>query len=165
MLVQTFESKNNKIGCSKGYQQDDLSADSSILAMCTSLFLEAVIQAVKNGKIMLETIDDACRRILRMKFKLGLFDNEKKLYPDIPGATAIIGCTEHRKTAYDAACQSIVLLKNTPAVLPIGDNVKRIAVVGPNADYILNQLGDWSYTRGINLGSGIQEHNRRSLST
>ncbi|MDR0687538.1 MAG: glycoside hydrolase family 3 C-terminal domain-containing protein [Prevotellaceae bacterium] len=89
-------------------------------------------EAVRLGKISMSTIDSRVRDILYVKFWLGLFDNpyvgsEKEV-------DKIVANPEHKKVALEAARQSIVLLKNDSALLPLSKSLKRIAVIGPNAD-------------------------------
>lgn len=103
-------------------------------------FLVPMKQLVEEGKISIDRIDDAVRRILKVKFELGLFENryvdpEKDVY----------ATPENRSVALDAARECIVLLKNEGKILPLDrKKYKRILVTGPNAD---NQsiLGDWSF--------------------
>jgi len=112
------------------------------LIMQTPEFYEAVIQAVRAGRQAEEVIDRAVRRILRMKFALGLFENPR--LPDADGARAVINCAAHRAAALEAARQSVVLLKNE-GVLPLRvEELRRVAVTGPLADNAFAQLGDWS---------------------
>ncbi|MDR1342470.1 MAG: glycoside hydrolase family 3 C-terminal domain-containing protein [Prevotellaceae bacterium] len=95
-------------------------------------FILALREAVRLGKVSAETVDSRVRDILYVKFWLGLFDNpyvgsEKEV-------EKIVACPEHKKVALEAARQSIVLLKNDSALLPLSKNLKKIAVIGPNAD-------------------------------
>ena len=103
-------------------------------------FLEEVISLVQEGKLTEKRIDETCRKILAIKFTLGLFDNP---FTDISVMNQVIFNQEHRETALDAARNSIVLLKNN-GILPINKTkYKTILVTGPNAN---NQtiLGDWA---------------------
>ena len=111
------------------------------MAMTTPEFFELAVDLVRSGKLDVAHIDEACRRILRLKFKLGLFDQNR--YMDLDVGANVIGCAEHRQVALEAAYQSIVLLKNQDNLLPLRDDLKRIAVIGPNADDVRAQLGDW----------------------
>jgi beta-glucosidase len=104
---------------------------------------DALKTAVEKGELKESVIDTACARVLALKFKLGLFDQESKLYPH-PDQEEILANEEHRKLALDAAYQSIVLLENKDKLLPLSEDVTSIAVIGPNADDIVAQLGDWS---------------------
>ncbi len=110
------------------------------MCMYTDVFYNAAIEAVKNGEIPMSAIDDSVRRILRMKARLGLLDGmpARKLPP-----RSVIGCAEHVAVNYEVAKESAVLLKNN-GVLPLGD-VKSVAVIGPNADDVGAQYGDWTY--------------------
>ncbi|MDR0748712.1 MAG: glycoside hydrolase family 3 C-terminal domain-containing protein [Tannerellaceae bacterium] len=95
---------------------------------------------VKNGKLSIEEIDAAATRILIEKFRLGLFDDP---YVDPDRAEQIVGCDAHRKVAYRAAAESMVLLKNENNFLPLDkNNIKTIALIGPNADRCI--LGGYS---------------------
>ena len=103
-------------------------------------FLVPMKQLVKEGKISIDRIDDAVRRILKVKFELGLFENR---YVD--SSKDIYATSENRSIALDAARECIVLMKNEGNILPLDrTKYKRILVTGPNAD---NQsiLGDWSF--------------------
>jgi beta-glucosidase len=121
------------------------------MMMTTPFFYPEALQAVESGKLDPELITNACRRILTLKFKLGLFDDKR--YPDVERQPQVIGASEHRQAAYQAACESIVLLKNE-GILPLNDSPKQIGVIGPNADDIMAQLGDWSNGTGqVQMGS------------
>ncbi|TYQ15129.1 UNVERIFIED_CONTAM: beta-glucosidase [Acetivibrio alkalicellulosi] len=113
------------------------------MIMTTPEFYDNAVELVKKGIISEKLIDQACLRILLMKFKLGLFD--EKRYPDCSNSNSIIGCDQHKNASYKSALESIVLLKNEENVLPITNKIKKIAVVGPNADDVVAQLGDWSF--------------------
>ena len=103
-------------------------------------FPEAVIELVKEGKLSISRIDEACSKILMAKFKLGLFENR---YVDIDKINEKIFTSEHKQTALETARKGIVLLKNSN-LLPLNTTKesKKILVTGPNAN---NQsiLGDW----------------------
>jgi len=109
--------------------------------MSTPEFAETAVELVKSGKLDVAHVDEACRRILRLKFKLGLFDQNR--YADLAGGVDVIGCAEHHQVALESAYQAIVLLKNQGNLLPLSDDLGRIAVIGPNADDVRAQLGDW----------------------
>jgi beta-glucosidase len=91
-----------------------------------TLFIEPFL----NGEIPQNVIDEAVKRVLRAKFKLGLFENP---YVDPAGAEKENGSPEHRALAEEAARKSIVLLKNQNNTLPISEEIKRIALIGPDA--------------------------------
>jgi beta-glucosidase len=109
--------------------------------MCPSsylIFMTTLRQAVENGDIMEERINDAARRILRAKFKLGLFE---KPYAD-PDLTATVGSAEHRLLARQAVRESLVLLKNDNSALPIDKNIPSLLLAGIDNSGI--QSGGWT---------------------
>ena len=97
-------------------------------------------ELVEEGEVSMERIDDAARRVLRLKYRLGLFDQPDTMLEDYPE----FGGEAHAKLAYEAALESEVLLKNN-GILPLQKNV-RILVTGPNANSIRTLNGGWSYT-------------------
>jgi beta-glucosidase len=103
-------------------------------------YLNPMIENVKEGKVAMETIDRAVRRILNTKFLLGLFENP---FVNIERAANVNNTKEHQKLALQTAQEGIVLLKNEKDLLPLDKNIKSIAVIGPNADSRKNQLGDY----------------------
>lgn len=105
-----------------------------------ALAYENLEEGLNNGSISIDDIDRACRRILRMKFEMGLFENP---YVDPKKSKKGVRTEEHKQTALDVARQSVTLLKNENNTLPLSKTVK-VAVVGPNADNIYNQLGDYT---------------------
>ena len=103
-------------------------------------FIADLKDSVASGKVSEARIDDAVRRILRVKFQMGLFENT-----DTDSAlTAGIGSAEHRQVARQCVRESLVLLKNSDATLPLKKNVKHIAVVGKGADDLGIQCGGWT---------------------
>lgn len=109
--------------------------------------------AYNDGLLSEDTIDKVLRNQLRVKFRLGLFDEEK----DIP-ALEVIECLEHRKLALECSEKSLVLLKNQNNILPLNKkNIKTIAVIGPNADDRNVLLGNYfgTPTRTVTLLEGI----------
>jgi beta-glucosidase len=101
-------------------------------------------QLVQDGNIPLSMIDDSARRMLRIKFEIGLFEHPY-VKPDKTKRTLLL--PEYRKTARQAARESIVLLKNDSNLLPLAKNLKTIAVIGPLADDKADVLGCWN-TKG-----------------
>ena len=97
-------------------------------------------ELVEEGQVPISRIDDAVRRILRLKFRLGLFDNPDTTLEDYPE----FGGEKHARLAYEAALESEVLLKND-GILPLKKNA-RILVTGPNANSMRTLNGGWSYT-------------------
>lgn len=98
-----------------------------------------LLDLVERGEVSVDHIDEAVRRILRVKFLLGIFENP---YADIARARSVRNCPEHRAIARRAAQESIVLLKNENNLLPLKGDISSIAVIGPNADAA--QLGNYS---------------------
>lgn len=97
-----------------------------------SEFITPLRQAVASGKISHETLNERVGEVLRVKFWLGLFDQPYR--GDAVRADRIVHSKPHRQLALDAARQSMVLLKNDSATLPLSAQMKRVAVIGPNAD-------------------------------
>jgi beta-glucosidase len=104
-------------------------------------YLLPLIENVNEGKVSIDLIDRAVRRILKQKFRLGLFDDP---YVDPDYAMNITHTMENQEVALQAASEGIVLLKNENNILPLEKNIKKIAVIGPNADNEINQLGDYT---------------------
>lgn len=104
--------------------------------------LTAIIDLTRNGEIETARIDDAVRRILRVKFQLGLFE---KPFAD-RSLMAKFGSDEHREVAREAVRKSLVLLKNNNNLLPLAKTGKRIFVAGKSADNIGYQCGGWTIT-------------------
>lgn len=103
-----------------------------------------LLTAYKEGLIEEEDLDRALRRVLKARFKLGMFDDPAHVvYSDIP--YSVLACKAHKQLAREAARQSLVLLKND-GVLPIKNKATRLAVVGPNADSKLALLGNYNGT-------------------
>ncbi|MGN7810023.1 glycoside hydrolase family 3 N-terminal domain-containing protein [Flavobacterium sp. 22076] len=100
-------------------------------------------QLVKEGRVSVDLIDDAVKRILRKKFELGLFDDPYR-YSDEKRAEKALNNPEHRKAALDVAQKSIVLLKNENQTLPISKSVKTIAFIGPMVKEYKENMGFWS---------------------
>ena len=99
-----------------------------------------LVDAYGKGKVTDDDINRAVRNVLRKKFEMGLFENP---YVDPKQAAQIVRNSDHRTVAREVARQGVVLLKND-GTLPLNNNLKRIAVIGPNADVAYNQLGDYT---------------------
>lgn len=100
-----------------------------------------LIELVKEGKIPMSRIDDACRRVLRMKYRLDLFKNPTQKLKNYPK----FGGDEFAKLALEGATESMVLLKNEGNILPL-QHGKKILLTGPNANQMRCLDGGWSYT-------------------
>ncbi len=103
-------------------------------------FITKLTELVGEGRVPMARIDDAVRRILRVKFEMGVFEFK----PVDPALTAAIGSAAHRKLARECVRQSQVILKNEPSVLPLSKNLKRVLVVGHAADDLGIQCGGWT---------------------
>ncbi|MQO91167.1 glycoside hydrolase family 3 N-terminal domain-containing protein [Segatella copri] len=100
-----------------------------------------LVELVKEGKIPMSRIDDACRRVLRMKYRLDLFKNPTQKLKNYPK----FGGKEFAKLALEGATESMVLLKNEANILPL-QHGKKILLTGPNANQMRCLDGGWSYT-------------------
>lgn len=107
-------------------------------------------EALDHGQIDMQTIDDAVRRILTLKFKLGLFENPYPRVDLIEQAYQDADCAAH---SLRAAYKSIVLLKND-GILPLKKSLKKIAVIGPRADSVRLQYGGYTFPAGLEMAMG-----------
>ena len=103
-------------------------------------FIDGLKSLVAAGKVSQSRIDDAVRRILRVKFAMGIFENTAT----DPKLTAAVGSAEHRDVARECVSKSLVLLKNENMILPLSKKIKRLAVVGAGADDLGMQCGGWT---------------------
>ncbi|HEV2494144.1 MAG TPA: glycoside hydrolase family 3 C-terminal domain-containing protein [Terriglobia bacterium] len=104
-------------------------------------YMRPLIENVEEGRVPEALVDRAVRRVLEQKFRLGLFEHP---YVNAEQARKIVHSAEHQELALKAAREGIVLLKNQNHLLPLNKNLKSIAVIGPDADNVWNQLGDYS---------------------
>ncbi|MCD6288922.1 MAG: glycoside hydrolase family 3 C-terminal domain-containing protein, partial [Anaerolineae bacterium] len=111
------------------------------MEMVSQSYRQHLAALVAEGKVPLELIDEAVRRILRIKMRLGLFENP---YVD-PARQSVLLAPEHLEVARQLARESVVLLKNEEDVLPLSGDVRAIAVIGPLADAPADQLGCWVF--------------------
>lgn len=112
------------------------------MEMSGVMFRAHMETAIQQGFISMEELDQAVRRMLEMKFRLGLFERP---YADPDRAERVIGSEEHVQLARQVAAEGIVLLKNEQGTLPLEPQViSTIAVIGPNANAPYNQLGDYT---------------------
>ncbi len=100
-----------------------------------------LVRAVKDGRVSEAALDNAVQRVLRVKFLLGLFDS---IHADPDRAARVVRSEEHKALARKVASESIILLKNKGDLLPLNRDIDSIAVIGPNADNVYNQLGDYT---------------------
>ncbi len=120
-------------------------------------FFEAVVAGVQAGRIPMARIDDAVRRILRVKFAAGVFEHP---YADRSLAARQLATPEHMELALEAARKSVVLLRNEKNILPLAPTVRKIFVTGPNATDS-SPLGDWSTAKNadrmITMLDGVRQ--------
>lgn len=129
-------------------------------------FIGYVQQALSNGDIKTERLDDVVRRILGAKFKAGLFDKQSSSAPLL----SQLGSAEHRLVAREAVRESLVLLKDSSNALPVSKSVQRIVVAGSSADNLGRQCGGWTIEwQGINgnwiPGTTILEGIKKTVTT
>ena len=133
--------------------------------MVSEGFLKTLTESIKEGKISEKEVDEACRRILRAKFKLGLFDDPYR-YGSEERAKNEVFTAENRAFARKVASESFVLLKNEGNVLPLKKNAK-IALVGPLADAAENMTGTWSvaarHAESVTLLSALKKVNPNTV--
>jgi beta-glucosidase len=104
-------------------------------------YMGPLVQNVEEGRVPVSLVDRSVRRVLREKFRLGLFEHP---YVDPQQALKIVHSQEHQDLALKVAREGIVLLKNEQDLLPLKKTLKSIAVIGPDADNGANQLGDYT---------------------
>src|SRR2546430_8914091 len=104
-------------------------------------YMGPLVESVQEGRVPVELVDRAVRRVLALKFQLGLFEHP---YVDVDRAVKVMHSSEHQDLALQVAREGIVLLKNENNLLPLKKDLHSIAVIGPNADNGLNQLCDYS---------------------
>jgi beta-glucosidase len=154
---------NHGLGDEKG--KGDLQAVSALalkagidMDMVGEGFLTTLKKSLQEGRVTQKQIDDACRRILEAKYKLGLFTNPF-LYADVSRAGTDIMTAETRKAAREIAARSFVLLKNNQQTLPL-KKTGTIALIGPLANDKRNMLGTWSvsgdWKQSVSVMEGVR---------
>ncbi|MRX37872.1 glycosyl hydrolase [Flavobacterium sp. LC2016-23] len=132
-----------------GYSKDLKAAALSAITAGSDMDMESnayrynLAELVKEGKVSVDLIDDAVKRILRKKFELGLFEDPYR-YSDQKRAEKVLNNPENRKAAREVAEKSIVLLKNDNGTLPLSKNLKAIAFIGPMVKEYKANMGFWS---------------------
>ena len=138
----------------------------SDMDMESSLYVSELVGLVKSGKVNIELIDDAVRRILRVKYELGLFDDPYK-YCNIDRSNNELASDENMKVALEAAKKSIVLLKNNNQLLPLEKQGEKIAIIGPLANDKNSPLGNWRsqavYNSASSVLEGMKNYNQNKL--
>ena len=131
-----------------GYVKDTREAAAAALMAGTDMDMESrayknnLAQLVKDGKINIELVNDAVKRILIKKFEMGLFDNPYK-FSNIMREQAALNNPAHQAAARTMAAKSIVLLKNNNNILPLSKNYKKIAFIGPLVKSLIENKGFW----------------------
>lgn len=113
------------------------------MIMNTPEFYEAAVKLANEGIIPESLIDEAVKRILYIKFSMGLFENKRNI--DTESRAGVFACDEHLETNLKLTRETMVLLKNKNNILPLVNDIKRLAVFGPNADDLQAQFGDWTF--------------------
>ncbi|MXO03712.1 glycoside hydrolase family 3 N-terminal domain-containing protein [Flavobacterium sp. HBTb2-11-1] len=132
-----------------GYSKDLKEAAYSAITAGSDMDMESnayrknLAELLKEGRVSIDLVDDAVRRILRKKFELGLFDDPYK-YSDPKREEKALSNPEHRKAALEMAEKSIVLLKNENQTLPISKSTKTIAFIGPMVKEYKANMGFWA---------------------
>ena len=138
----------------------------SDMDMESYIYLEYIQSLLAEGKVTQEQIDDAVRRILRVKFELGLFDDPYR-YCDESREKSVTGSKEIIDAALDMAKKSIVLLKNDNQILPLKKQGQKIALIGPLADDKNSPLGNWRIAAdngtAISVLEGMQAYKGNTL--
>lgn len=138
--------------CTDGKDAAEKSVNAGVdMEMVSETFIQNLKQSIAENKVSMETIDNAVRNILRLKFRLGLFDNPYVVTPQ-----TVKYAEKHLQTAKTAAEQSVILLKNENQTLPFTDKIKTLAVIGPMADAPYEQMGTWVF-------DGEKEHTQTPL--
>lgn len=138
--------------CTDGKDAAEKSVNAGVdMEMVSETFIQNLKQSIAENKVSIETIDNAVRNILRLKFRLGLFDNPYVVTPQ-----TVKYAEKHLQTAKTAAEQSVILLKNENQTLPFTDKIKTLAVIGPMADAPYEQMGTWVF-------DGEKEHTQTPL--
>ena len=104
-------------------------------------YMGPLMENVEEGKIPEALVDRAVRRVLELKFRLGLFEHP---FADVAEAERVVDSAEHQQLALKTAREGIVLLKNDHGLLPLKKDITSIAVIGPNANDGWSQLGDYA---------------------
>ncbi|MGL5113326.1 MAG: glycoside hydrolase family 3 N-terminal domain-containing protein, partial [Flavobacterium sp.] len=128
----------------------------SDMDMESHLYVVELVKLVKEGKVKEALVDDAVRRILRVKFELGLFDNPYK-YCDEKREKATLGSKANNEAVLDMARKSIVLLKNEKGILPLKKSGQKIALIGALANDKNSPLGSWRIASDDNTAVSVLE--------
>jgi beta-glucosidase len=147
-VVGDWNGHGQVAGCTNESCAQSVNAGLDIFMVPTAAWkplYENTIAQVNSGEISQARIDDAVSRILRVKFRAGLFDKPSPANRPLSGKTELIGQASHREVARQAVRESLVLLKNNQSLLPLKPNIK-VLVAGDAADNIGKQSGGWTIT-------------------
>ncbi len=155
-----------------GFSKDENTAAKSAAEAGTDMDMEGgiyfpyLIELVKQGIVKQEFVDDAVRRILRVKYELGLFDDPYR-FLDEKREKEIVGSKANREAVLDMAKKSIVLLKNDKNLLPLKKSGQKIALLGSLAESKNSPLGSWRIASandsGVSVLEGLKQYNGNSL--
>lgn len=142
------------------YEAAELAINAGVdMDMQGGVYQEHLSKLVQNGEVEEERINQAVRRILEMKYKLGLFEDPYR-YSNVDREKEMVMTEEHLAAARDVARKSIVLLKNEAQTLPLKKDIKTLAVIGPLADNKKEMIGSWSaagdWSKSVTLLEGIK---------
>jgi beta-glucosidase len=147
IVVSDWDGVDEVQGCSKDKCAQAVNAGIDLFMVPTDWrnFIGNTVEQVRTEKIPLSRIDDAVTRILRVKFRAGLFERGRPSSRPLANKRELIGAPEHRELARQAVRESLVLLKNERGLLPLRRN-SHVLVVGDGADSISKQTGGWTLT-------------------
>ena len=170
LMVSDWGSINEMVA--HGYAKDSKQAAEiainagSDMDMESSAYVAHLLELVKEGKVKESLIDDAARRVLKVKFELGLFENPYK-YCDENREVATLGKQEFQDGVLDMARKSIVLLKNDKELLPLKKSGQKIAVIGALANDKTSPLGSWRIAAdddsAVSVLEGLQKYSGNQL--
>ena len=170
LMVSDWGSINEMVA--HGYAKDSKQAAEiainagSDMDMESSAYVSHLLELVKEGKVKESLIDDAARRVLKVKFELGLFENPYK-YCDENREVATLGKQEFQDGVLDMARKSIVLLKNDKELLPLKKSGQKIAVIGALANDKTSPLGSWRIAAdddsAVSVLEGLQKYSGNQL--
>jgi len=113
------------------------------MIMSTPDFYEAAISMVENGELDESVVDESVLRVLKVKLEMDLFGEKRSQFHNIKNPS--MACEEHLKINEELTNQTVVMLENKNNTLPLSKDIRKIAVIGPNADCISSQYGDWTF--------------------
>ena len=170
LMVSDWGSINEMVA--HGYAKDSKQAAEiainagSDMDMESSAYVAHLLELVKEGKVKESLIDDAARRVLKVKFELGLFEDPYK-YCDENREVATLGKQEFQDGVLDMARKSIVLLKNDKELLPLKKSGQKIAVIGALANDKTSPLGSWRIAAdddsAVSVLEGLQKYSGNQL--